>query len=249
MSLEPAHARPNDPSDFVCSSFTPASPRCCPASGCLPCLSFPSSSSVVFWLLIWPETGSQRDITLHQYHAVSLTHLSKNASYSSFLMPPINLQMSSSDRTEGDTGGQRGKRGGGQRGHYRGLFILQGWQKTLKCWGWIMLSNTDCDFFRGKTTVFGKLGVTLTLESSGLLSYCGLTEEKCTSAVHGCPMEQCSTHLKWQVNLKMSAVQSVIFCLFFLLENYVLCMCAFFCKKDTLHGSVCMMFNNTGYND
>lgn len=178
MSLEPAHARPNDPSDFVCSSFTPASPRCCPASGCLPCLSFPSSSSVVFWLLIWPETGSQRDITLHQYHAVSLTHLSKNASYSSFLMPPINLQMSSSDRTEGDTGGQRGKRGGGQRGHYRGLFILQGWQKTLKCWGWIMLSNTDCDFFRGKTTVFGKLGVTLTLESSGLLSYCGLTEDK-----------------------------------------------------------------------
>lgn len=152
-------------------------------------------------------------------------------------MPPINLQMSNSDRAEGDTGGQRGKRGGGQRGHYRGLFILQGWQKTLKCWGRIMLSNTDCDFFRGKTTFFGKLGVTLTLESSGLLSYCGLTEEKCTSAVHGCPMEQCSTHRKWQVNLKMSAVQSVISFFFSWKTMFYVCEHSSGEKKDKPHGS------------
>lgn len=53
--------------------------------------------------------------------------LVSNASYSSLLMPPINLRMSSFDRERGkDRGRQKRKRGGGERGHQRDLFILQG---------------------------------------------------------------------------------------------------------------------------
>lgn len=134
--------------------------------------------------------------------------LVSNASYSSLLMPPINLRMSSCDRererqreTEREEGRGRKRRGALERAVYFARLT----ENSPKCWVGITLSNIDCDFLGEKQPAL----VNLEWLWNNLDPYCGMSEEKCTSAVHSCTIESYTNHLKWQVNINISVVQNV----------------------------------------
>lgn len=75
-----------------------------------------SASSVVSQLWIWPETGSERDVPLHWYHAVSLTHLSQMPPTHPFWCLPSTCEWATVTGREGDRKG-RGEGGGEREGH------------------------------------------------------------------------------------------------------------------------------------
>lgn len=156
---EPAHTWPDDPSASLCSRCTVTSPRCLCAPGDCPGLPF---FYITRCLPVVDMTGDrlwERRPSPTISRCVSHTLVS-NASYSSLLMPPINLRMSDCDRGKRETEGDRkGREEGAKVGGIRGeLFILQDWQKnSVKCWVGIMLSNIDCDFLGEKQPAFVNL--------------------------------------------------------------------------------------------
>lgn len=78
-----------------------------------------SASSVVSRLLIWPETSSQRDVALHRYHAVPLTHLSQMPLTHPFWCLPSTCEWAALTGREGKTEGDRNGRGEGAKGGIR----------------------------------------------------------------------------------------------------------------------------------
>lgn len=100
---------------------------------------------------MWPKTGSERDIPLHWYHVVCLTHLSQMPPTHPFWCPhqPANEQQWQQEReTEGDRKGKG--RGRKRRTLERAVYFARLTENSQKCWDGIMLTNTDCDFLGGK---------------------------------------------------------------------------------------------------
>ena len=113
-----------------------------------------SASSVVSRLWIWPETGSERDVPLHRYHAVSLTHLSQMPPTHPFWCLPSTCEWATvtglKRETEGDRKG-RGEGGGWKKGALEGaVCFARLTENSPKRWVGSMLSNIDCDFLGGK---------------------------------------------------------------------------------------------------
>ncbi len=90
--------------------------------------------------------------------------LVSNASYSSLLMPPINLRMSDCDREKRETEGDR--KGGGEGGRNKGVleravYFARLTEKLSEMLSWSHVEQHGLWLFRGETTCFGKLGMTL----------------------------------------------------------------------------------------
>lgn len=149
---EPAHTRPDDPSAPVYSSSVVTSPSCHPAPGCLSGLSFLLHHLLSPRLWILPETSSERDVPLHRYHAVSLTHLSQMPLTHPFWCLPSTCEWATvtgkrerQRETEREEG--RGRKKGALE---RAVYFARLTENSPKCWVGITLSNIDCDFLGEK---------------------------------------------------------------------------------------------------
>lgn len=140
---------PFDPSVLLLCSDLSTLPSCLWVFALLP-----SSSSVVSWLLIRSETGSQRDIAPYWYHAVSLTHSSQMPLTHPFRCLPSTCEwaaVTGGRRRHRETEREEGK-GGQKRAleRQRPVYSARMTENSLKCWAMIMLSNMDCDFLGEK---------------------------------------------------------------------------------------------------
>lgn len=157
---EPAHTRPYDPSAPCVLSLSGnlSTPPSCPWVIARVILS--SASSVVSQLWIWPETGSERDVPLHWYRAVSLTHLSQMPPTHPFWCLPSTCEwatVTGGRERQRETERQEGR--GWKKGALeRAVCFARLTENSPKCWVGIMLSNMDCDFLGEKQPALVNLG-------------------------------------------------------------------------------------------
>jgi len=189
-----------------------------------------SSSSVVSWLLIWPETGSPRETSLSTNITLCLSHSCLKCLL--LILSDASHQPANEQLWQGEREKEREEGRGQKRAIERPVYFARLTENSVKCWVGIMLSNIDSDFLGEKQPALVNLDWLWNNLDSSQIVEC----QKCTSAVHSCPVEQRTNHLKWQVNLKMSAVQNVTSLLFSISvsswQHCVLLMCADFGRID-----------------
>lgn len=209
---EPAHTLPDDPSAPVHSWSTVTSSRCHTAPGCLPLLSF------LLHHLLSPgcwydqrqalrETSLSTDITLCLSHTClrCLLLISSDASHQ-----PANEQLWQGEReTERDEG--RGQKGG-IRERERPVYFARQTENSPKRWAGITLSNIDSDFLGEKQPALVNLEwLWNNLDWTSHIGECQKRNalQQFIAAAAAAPRKPRTDHPKWQVNLKMSAVQNV----------------------------------------